>query len=425
MKILLAVISILFSVTAWAQGIPVQPQCDGNWHWVDSPGAMCMDGSPTGFEYACSPSLGPTGPLMIYFEPGGGIGSNYESVDCDFSTQACLQGVCCTNPQATMFTNHNDKSMSCDGQPYGACQAVDSAPYTPIPGGDIGQSAAFNSPTSPFNPGGTGSAGLSKWNMAVFAYCTADGYAGSATAPYVDPAHIEQPIVAHLKGYRNVSIFLNQMSQILNPSQVALWGSSAGSFGVICNLSQVVSTFPQTTAAFVNSFPPLSAKYEQGLTAYAAQLGAAKVLPNGTVQAVTCPLLCPAGGCTSWDPSLAALYDQQALPGVRLALTDDYSDSTINAFSNIVWGCTGSGACGDACSTEPCNSMVDFEAEATRPNLKYYWHTGQCHAEREADLYSNFAPGCSYDDMIQNGISFNNWVRGWMGIPGFSWDNVR
>ena len=47
------------------------PTCDGQYHWVDVAGTECLDGSPTGIVYRCTPPSEASRPLLIYTEGGG------------------------------------------------------------------------------------------------------------------------------------------------------------------------------------------------------------------------------------------------------------------------------------------------------------------------------------------------------------------
>src|SRR5438876_4574074 len=86
----------------------LEQQCDGLWHWVYVEGAVCGDGSQTGFQYICR--TGSTaGPLLVYLEGGG----------------ACFGGDTCNCPggdcgagSATIINNHFGVADSFDGRPW-------------------------------------------------------------------------------------------------------------------------------------------------------------------------------------------------------------------------------------------------------------------------------------------------------------------
>ena len=74
--------------------------------------------------------------------------------------------------------------------------------------------------------------------------------------------------------------------------------------------------------------------------------------------------------------------------------------------------------------------LVDVadRAIAGAPEYRVYYHDGACHSERDADGNNaevGSVPSCDYDQMVQDGVKFSDWVRGWMRVPGYSWNDVR
>jgi hypothetical protein len=140
---------------------------------------------------------------------------------------------------------------------------------------------------------------------------------------------------------------------------------------------------------------------------------------NGCVwQTDVKPLTCPFNETNSnYTDALVVLTNKQL--SVRIGFTDDLSDATMNFFANSL-------GCGTSyCATEPANSINDVTTNyitSSSANYKYYIHTGACHAEREA---SGSPAGCNYNDMTQSGVAFNTWIRGWLQVPGFAWNDVH
>jgi len=400
--------------------------CDGIWHWIDVGGTECLDGTQTGFEYVCFPNLGHEGPLLIYLEGGGACGWD-SGQSCTCNNEA--PGVGCWNSNGNLGTNHYDKSFSCDGEAYSTCLNL-----LDPEGANTGTYAAFNGPTSAFNNVQSASSTSSgaNWNTIHIPYCTGDVHAGNAI--HVFALSSTQTLTAHFKGFRNVGLDLEKVTSLFKPSRVALWGDSAGAVGVDCNLKRIVETFPQTQFSFSNSDGPIRYKYDPLLNTAGLTWGAAAVADGVTV-GVTCPLL---DGAQGWDNFSIKLYNKQAFPAVRQASTEDYSDSVVNGFATFL-GCTGSGACGLSCDVEPCNSINDLIPElADNPNNKFYYHPGICHVEVETDISgddpecavvggTNICTDCNYDSMTRDGVMFRDWVRGWIGVPGFSryWRDVK
>jgi len=400
-----ALFALVFFAASAARG---QATCDGIWHWMSVPGTRCLDGSHTGFEYVCFSNLGPTAPLLMYLEAGGACWDG-DSCDCDYGGT----GVgCAPTFPPTIVTNHYDRQWSCDGQPAGGCSSADAIENYGT-NGDPMTTAAFNGPNSPFNDL---SSGRVNWNMAVIPYCTGDGHSGNAVRPLTTSDG--ERFVAYFKGYNNVTEDLAVLKNLFTPRQVVLWGASSGGAGTICNLSHVVAAFPTTTNVIDNGLSFIDATY----FARVPMMGDLWGMPD------TCPTPTPG------DLSQLQVINARAFPGVRQALTDDRADNAEAPQSpngdwsqGWVMGCTGTGACGASCDygVGACNSMEGEAASLSGfPNAKVFIHDGQCHAERESDQ-PGFAPGCNYDSMTQSGVNFNDWIRGFMQVPGFTWDNVQ
>src|SRR5205814_7365144 len=109
-------------------------------------------------------------------------------------------------------------------------------------------------PTSPFNQA---------WNIVEIPYCTGDVHAGDRVRSYSNGGRI---LTAHHRGYRNFKYDLAIIKSLFaNPAKVAAWGSSAGAFGLDCNLTQLRGAWPGTSmwtmadgeAPYVSLYVPL------------------------------------------------------------------------------------------------------------------------------------------------------------------------
>jgi hypothetical protein len=120
-----------------------------------------------------------------------------------------------------------------------------------------------------------------------------------------------------------------------------------------------------------------------------------------------------------WNPGLTVSYNAVSEASVRKALTSDTLDATMNGFANLL-GCQGT-----HCANEPGDSdnYVYTNYISGQANYKIYFHTGDCHAEREQD--GNGESACDYDNMTQSGVKFQSWVLGWLGFSGHAYINVQ
>jgi hypothetical protein len=436
---------ILFATQSYAQS----PICDGNWHWVYVPGAVCMDGTATGFQYACSPTLGPTGPLLV-IPDGGGACWDADTCNCGYDPAACANnGNCCTITP-WIATNHFDVSLSCDGQPYGGCD--------PAKSGDLGSQIALNSPTSAFNTtGGTGAAALNRWNMVFIPACTGDPHVGNGQTR-VFTASTGETYTATFNGYNNVVLDVTALATLFNPSNVALAGGSGGSIATSCHMQEVASIWPQLSLTMQNAVPPASASIVPDLPTAALLWGTWTPGPSGKVVGLTCPV--PANSFGLWGLDLVAKSNAKRLPAVRKALTADYSDATINNFYLFLGAAIDpDGTCTGAMTTSLFDALAN-DIGPSNPTFKVYYHNSYCHAERWDNAYGyecisgnnaggpcsckagatscndahscgaktsacQFDPGnCNYDSMVVNGVHFNDWMRAWANPAYGPWDDV-
>jgi hypothetical protein len=358
--------------------------CDGNFHWFAVSGAVCLNGSATGFEYRCFPNLGPVAPLVLNFDGGG----------------ACWDGDTCdvNNPNVTIERNS-----------FGQSDGDSVAPQ-------IFAQANYSGSTSPFN---------SSWNQVLVPYCTGDVLAGNLVQIYSKSGG--GTLTANHKGYNNVSLELAKIGALFGPTKVALWGSSGGGLGVDCNINAVHTKWPTVSMySLNNSGAPLSQAYNTGIAPSAgpAGWGVWKIVGT-TVTPNTCPFTTFDQSQGSWTPDDTVAWNSLNVTTVRKALVDDYEDVTMWGFANAL-GCGNNQDPTNACTVEPKDTLVLIgnwiNAHTGAPTHKEYYHVGSCHAEREAD---GNAAGCNYDDQVASHVKFDDWVRGWLQVSGYTWNTVN
>jgi hypothetical protein len=363
------------------------PVCDGIFHFEYVDGTVCGDGSPTGLAYVCQPGSTLETPLMVYFDGGG---TCWDGSTCNCTPDSV--GVC-TNPEATISAFAYPREASFDGVPW-----ADS--YFGAPG-------QFNGPTSPFG---------AAWNIVFIPYCTGDVHSGDAVNTYF--TSLGAPLVMHHHGYRNATVDLAEAGSLFpTPDRVVITGSSAGGLGTECNLAQARATWPSAPMyALNNSGGPLRAPFVPDMP------GLEAIYNTGA----TCPTLPAPSETRGWSPGAMFRYNRNVLD-VRIGFSDDYADSTIDGFACALGAHVNPDT--QSCAASVRDSLIlTYEIDIAGTGAKVYYHDGACHAERELDgntVESGSSPSCDYDTMVQHGVKYRDWVRGWLEVPGFAWDDVR
>src|ERR1041384_1194070 len=199
-----------------AIALAVAAVCDGQFHYVETPGAVCLDGSHTGFEYVCQKGLTPEGPLLVEVD-GGGACWDADTCDC----QPDASGVC-QGPNTTLY------GLAF----FGIAQSLDGRAWSDTWG--AGPSSIYAGPTSPFDR---------NYNFVHIPYCSADTHSGDAIHDFVTSGG--RRYQAWFKGYPNFTLFMRRAQALFPaPRELALHGGSAGGLGVECNMSQVRATWP-------------------------------------------------------------------------------------------------------------------------------------------------------------------------------------
>jgi hypothetical protein len=190
------------------------------WNWYAIDGAMCRDGSPTGFYVR----YGSVNRLLVYLEGGGA----------------------CTSPG---FCDHNPANLS---QVFIAGGETVLGSTFLLPGlqqpGTLGI-FDLNNANNPFRD----------WSQIYVPYCTGDVHFGTkrnATAPGVSA-------LQQFVGYPNMQKFVARIvPTFANAEKVVLAGASAGGFGAGLNYGLVQDSFGSVPVIVLDdSGPPLSTKY--------------------------------------------------------------------------------------------------------------------------------------------------------------------
>jgi hypothetical protein len=205
-----------------AQGTPLNPAAPTGWTWYQIDGAVCRDGSPTGFYVR----RGTAGKLLWYLEGGGACSS---------------PGFCVYNP-----ANVN-QVLAGNGQTVA---------------GSIGGAIAGRQ-----QPGTTGIFDITNadnpfkdWTQIYTPYCTGDVHFGTLENASVPGLSTPQQFV----GYRNMQKFVARIVPTFKDevTRVILAGASAGGFGAALNFSMVQDSFPGARVDVLDdSGPPMDDAY--------------------------------------------------------------------------------------------------------------------------------------------------------------------
>jgi hypothetical protein len=177
----------------------------GVWTWIDVPGAVCDDGTPTGFAV----NQGSSNNLYFYFEGGG----------------ACWD--------------------------YVSCYILNTSVHGPY--GETEWTAHAATLAGPFDRGRSSNP-FAQDTMIYIPYCTSDLHAGSNVATY--PA--ATPRVAHHVGRTDTEMFLHHVAVTwTQPERVVVSGTSAGGFGAALNYDLIRKAFPHASMKLIDDAGPL------------------------------------------------------------------------------------------------------------------------------------------------------------------------
>ena len=192
------------------------PAAPPGWTWYQIEGAVCRDGSPTGFYVR----EGKVDKLLIYLEGGGACSS---------------PGFCSYNP-----ANVNEV-LNGDGQTVaGSIGGAVAGHQQPGPDGIFNMTQASN----PFKD----------WSQIYVPYCTGDVHFGTRKNVMLPGLSGGQQFV----GYLNMKLFISRIVPTFKDkvSRVVLTGSSAGGFGALLNYSMVQDAFGTVLVSVLNDSAP-------------------------------------------------------------------------------------------------------------------------------------------------------------------------
>jgi hypothetical protein len=189
---------------------------DGQWHWTDMPGTICLDGSATGIAVNAVSS---NAKLLIYME-GGGFCTNKATCQT-FASGGAVRSVSFGQGDFDYwwttglgaFTNINAKAGAPQwAQPTGARGIFDRS-----------------NPANPFQ----------HYNYVYIPYCSGDLHQGARQdTTSLNPLRV--PSQSYHFGYTNFGILAGQVQQTFPaPPAIVLTGESAGGFGAYYNFGQL------------------------------------------------------------------------------------------------------------------------------------------------------------------------------------------
>ena len=197
------------------KGKTLNPPAPAGWTWYEIDGAVCRDGSPTGFFV----HNGSTNKLLIYLE-GGGMCSN--------------ASFCSFNPASASSVLSGD-AQTVLGTVFGAINGRQQP-------GVYTQADHAGSPKGIFDFQDTRNP-VRDWSQIYVPYCTGDVHFGTNKNGEV-PGLKNQQFV----GYSNMRLFISRIVPTFQGrvGQVLLTGADAGGFGAALNLSMVQDAFGDT-----------------------------------------------------------------------------------------------------------------------------------------------------------------------------------
>jgi Pectinacetylesterase len=198
------------------KGTTLSPAAPSGWVWYAIDGAVCRDGSPTGFYVR----PGSADKLLVYLEGGGACSS---------------PGFCDYNPANV------EQVLNGDGQTVaGSIGGAVAGRQEPGTDGIFDQTQADN----PFKD----------WNEIYVPYCTGDVHFGTRKDVMVPGVTAPQQFV----GYANMQKFIGRIVPTFKDkvSRVVLTGASAGGFGAMLNYSMVQDAFGSVLVTVLDDSGP-------------------------------------------------------------------------------------------------------------------------------------------------------------------------
>jgi hypothetical protein len=303
---------------------------------------------------------------------------------------------------------------------------------------DLGAAAMFSGPDSAFDG----------WNLISIPYCGGDDYIGRGkTVTYTSPSTGNDYTVI-FNGYVNVQLDADSIKTLFpSPAKLALTGQSSGSTGAECHMQSMVARWPGIPTYLLDQESgPFNPKVSPGIFQAGLTWGTYHNAANGRIVPDTCPWVDRDGAFgESWGFNgikAANAEFAESHPNIRIGYSDDYQDAGLSFFAcyinsypsgpNPNNSCTWASGCANqnACNAAMTQSLLDayvHDIGVSNPRFKVFFHNSQCHERfwSEAIELQGNPPGCGYDVMVQGGVNFKDWVRGFMQLPGFTiWNDV-
>lgn len=342
------------------QGSSVTPAPPAGWAWYPIDGAICRDGSPTGFYLHRGAGDG----LLIYFEGGG----------------ACSNGnYCAFNPASV------DQVLAGDGQV--------------VIGSALGAGAGRQQPGVYTDPSHTGApAGIfdtsnaanpfKDWNQVYIPYCTGDVHFGTKRDGMVPNLPAPQQFV----GYFNTQKFIGRLVPTFKDSvsQVVLAGASAGGFGSALNFSMVqdafgdvpVSVLDDSGAPFEDQYMPVCMQQK-----WRAAWGLNDALPPDCAECFQAD----GGGMLKLSDFLLRKH-----PNAKIALISSMQDEVIRLFFSV-----GLNDCATYDTADPV-AVVLLQGD---PNVYF---PGQQYADALGDLRATYESTGRFATYFMGGANLMN-----------------
>jgi hypothetical protein len=231
-------------------------------------------------------------------------------------------------------------------------------------------------------------------------------------------------VPVHHLGYQNLLAYLEALKATFTPPHVALFGSSAGGFGVYTDFAAVADTFPVPIHMIDDSGPELQNVY--------VPPGSAAQLADAWNTKAAVPAGCKECFSNDADGGLAALapFLSSTYPRGRMAVVSSLSDGEISQRYQMDGGAY----------AEALTSLAN-DVLTRLPNWRYFYLAGNTHTVLEGAMAQDSScgrgkpswPGLACGQTLQQFIAdeLTAPLTGWQsamppdGAPGtwLSWDN--
>jgi hypothetical protein len=245
------------------------------WTWVDFPGAVCDDGSPTGIGVYLNDA---TTNVLVFFMGGG----------------ACWD--------------------------YQTCYVLNTAVHGPFgkPQFDAIISGVANTVVDPADAASP----FKDWSFVFVPYCTGDEHAGDNVAMYSNGTGTT--MTYHHAGHTNALAYLSRLAATFpSPGKLVVSGSSAGGGGALYNYPSFRAYWPSSKLYLLDDSLPLM---EGDTIPPGFRMAMFVSWGLGDVTDPLCGAPCRSD-LSQWMKTLAQMW-----PGDRMALVSSQQDQTVRGF---------------------------------------------------------------------------------------------